>query len=946
MSTLSPDASNKDMTRGYRSMSNMDPLHAHPQHIPPRRPEHPSSSRSKGTIAPGQRTRVETQYRPPLPATRPIVRSRYTSPEDASKTAVPPVPLQRSSGSTGRVYSSSTRPFSRSQSPVMTLRILSPSREGTRGKKSQEDQENQRVHGSWEFPVPPRGLVRSGNVKQASPKRRRLPLRDSILLKRKDSSDSSKAGAETSASTPRKPPPSSDPQTPSKATESMSMPVTPSKARMPDLPRYACKSRPPPFQLLAYPAIRLGARSQDQPQSESYSQNQPARLPPRETNLETCHKAIKASNDDPTDGEKPLVSRICSMILDEEFGAGADRSSTPLKVWDSVVRCLEDISHLAQPGDATNGSEGPSSARLALESKSLQRTGGRAGSQLGTAGAEGSIGHSSKRDTDSSGGSIVDYYSWRHHKGSSGSHVELLPCPYRLRNPARFNVNDKWHCVNGKWKDFSDLQKHIARDHRRGGGAHLFQCPRCEDGFSDSMAFKHHLMLPREQMCEARSDIDSECADPEDGLSGARAQHLSKQIENEDFESWDDLWRWLFPSDRVVPRPVALPAVELPLVEQEVFAAGNMSNLKASLEERLRFLASQSADSDSFSAQIPVITASLSLDVEAHLRSVFISCRNQPPIPSGKSSATNETATGRARNLSSASSSSNRSINRFPQRGPTIAVNETKGSAWDGPSLQRQRQRSNSDEARRQKLTRAATLPVPTMLTIPFPRISALTEQSDVGPSPVSEHQVSPKAHSDAEYSSGVESTPSSAGGYRESTNTIDIRCSKCNMRPSLRPDEDIFSDPPRVSARVSGSSVALGAVDSMCRFSDSGIGILCKSCRMLEELINSYSRASSQSSAKSGRLSLPVAGAARSATTSATTSLNTAPTTAPPFSPNLSVSVDESEEETLFDLILDSATYLDEDGQRKTEVVSPMFPPPQIGFSEYDRFGHGDNFF
>ncbi|KAJ0334115.1 hypothetical protein COL5a_000161, partial [Colletotrichum fioriniae] len=467
-----------------------------------------------------------------------------------------------------------------------------------------------------------------------------------------------------------------------------------------------------------------------------------------------------------------------------------------------------------------------------------------------------------------------------------------------------------------------------------------------------------------EQMCEPRSEGDSEWTDPEDGLSSAKAQRLSDQMGDKVFDSWDELWKWLFPLDRVVPKPVALPAVELPLVEQEVFAAGNMSNLKASLEERLRFLASQSADSGSFSAQIPVITASLSLDVEAHLRSVFISCRNQPPVHTGKSSASVDTATGRPRNLSSASSSSTRSLQRFIQRGPTIAVNETKGAAWDGTSLerqrQRQRQRSNSDEARRGKLTRAATLPVPTMLTIPFPRISALTEHSDVGPSPVSEHDASPKAHSDAEYSSGVESTPSSAGGYRESSNsntTADIRCSKCNMRESLRPGEDIFSDKGPFS---SSSAAVQGTLKSTCRFSDSGIGILCKSCRMLEELISSYSRASSQASAKSERLSLPMAGGggggaaaaaatARSTATSTTTntSPNTAPTTAPPFSPNPSVSVDESEEETLFDLILDSATYLDEDGQRKTEVVSPMFPPPQIGFSEYDRYGgHAGNWF
>ncbi|CCF35997.1 hypothetical protein CH063_07666 [Colletotrichum higginsianum] len=785
----------------------------------------------------------------------------------------------------------------------MTLRILSPSRHGNHDGKGQDDQENRAAPGS-SGPVPSSpGLRRSTNIKQTSPKRRRLPLRDSILLTRKASADFSTGGTSTNPSTPRKPLPAPlrPDRSPPEALEINSMPSTPSKPRLPDSPRLAFRPRHRPPNIPQPPTP-------------------PARLPLRETDSGSCQAAIN----DPADGsvadDKRLISRICSLILDEEFGAGADRSSTPLKL----------------PARKENGF--PQAVKLRFRHGLLRRLIKPKANELNS--------------DDPNPGHLPAGID----RGHGGT--QALPCPYRLRNPARFNVNDRWLCATGKWKNVAELQAHIVKDHRQSGSADLFQCPRCEKGFPEPSAFKEHLMLPKDQICDPRPELPSTGGDVEDGIPAIRARDLAEKVERETIKTWDDLWRWLFPSDRMVPRPVTLPAVELPQVEQEVFASSNMSSLKASLEERLRLLALQSATNDSFSAQIPVITGSLSLVVEAHLRSVFIACRNQPLSQPRKRASRTETPTGRPRNHSSASTSSARSIDRLHNRGPAIAVNETRAMARDVFCTQSHRARSNSEDSRLGKLSKKTLqLPVPTMLTIPFPRISALTEQSDVGPSPVSEDgNGSPKGQvSDTEYSSGVDSSPSSAGGFRESNNT-DIRCSKCNMRPSLRPNEDIFSDP----HFGDGSPTGMRTRDSTSRFSDSGIGILCKSCRMLEELINSYSRASSQSG-KSERRSDVVAGNNTSAasnkynksaavkgtgTTTTTTTKSAVAAAAPVFSPDSSVLVDESEEETLFDMILDSATYLDEEGNRKTEVVPPVYPPSQVGFSEYDRFGRDDNFF
>lgn len=830
----------------------------------------------------------------------------------------------------------------------MTLRILSPSREsGSRADNEQDNQESRLAHGSAENAPPSSGLRRSINSKLICPKRRRLQLRDSILLTRKDSAESSNGATSTDAGTPREPPPAplGQQRAASETSEMSSMPSTPSRSRMPDLPR-------------------LGLRPRDHPPNIPQPPTPPARLPPREPSLDSRQVTVRNSaNSSWPVAEKPLVSRICSMILDEEFGAGADRSSTSLKVWETVVRCLDDVSQLAPPATAGKQGERSSSEHQAPESGLPL---GSYDTMICNAGVAGVA------DDKASGASLeakvvelkdkpTPGYSTLFQPLSGHSRSHALPCPYRLRNPTRFNVTDKWQCATGKWKSLDELQAHIVKEHKHSGNDQLFQCPRCEEGFSEPAAFRDHMMLPKDKMCDLRSEDSSTGGNVEDGLTAARARDLCDKIKNETLRSWDELWRWLFPTDKVAPRPVILPAVELPQVEQEVFASSSMSSLKASLEERLRLLALQSANDDSFSAQIPFITGSLALVVEAHLRSVFIACRNQPPGPSRKVSSTTtstkDSPTGRPRTLSLSSTSSARSVDRLDHRGLAFGLYPTQSTAArDTSRVPIHRKRDNSNGRRPVKSLRAATAPVSTMLTVPFPRISTLTELSDGGPNLVPEDWYqSPKGlATDAEYSSGVDSSPGSNGSFRESTPT-DIRCSKCNMRPSLRPDEDIFTGGSGIGRGRQSTVQAQAqaqAQDPTCRFSDSGIGILCKSCRMLEELINSYSRTSSPGKSAKRRSGVGGKGAretemkgSAAAVAEAETELE-AETAVPLFSPDSSETIDDSEEETLFDMILDQATYLDEEGNRKTKIVTSMFPLPPVGFSSYERFEQDDNFF
>lgn len=132
----------------------------------------------------------------------------------------------------------------------------------------------------------------------------------------------------------------------------------------------------------------------------------------------------------------------------------------------------------------------------------------------------------------------------------------------------------------------------------------------------------------------------------------------------------------------------------------------------------------------------------------------------------------------------------------------------------------------------------------------------------------------------------------------------------------------------------------------------------------MLEELINSYSRASLQS-ADSSRPPAPGTTGPGSKGQEEVEEEPSARLVAPfSFSPDLSVSIDENDEETLFDLMLDSSAAYSEGGgggadgqqqQRKTQalVSSPMFPPPTQDLppspygKKYDRHGgHDGGFF
>ena len=74
------------------------------------------------------------------------------------------------------------------------------------------------------------------------------------------------------------------------------------------------------------------------------------------------------------------------------------------------------------------------------------------------------------------------------------------------------------------------------------------QCQRCKVGFPTQRALDEHLMLPKDEMCDT---VPADAPrNPEDGISEDVDRTLAS---GNGIQSWDDLWRLIFPMDDQIP---------------------------------------------------------------------------------------------------------------------------------------------------------------------------------------------------------------------------------------------------------------------------------------------------------------------------------------------------------------------------------------------------------
>ncbi|ROW10762.1 hypothetical protein VPNG_05045 [Cytospora leucostoma] len=180
-------------------------------------------------------------------------------------------------------------------------------------------------------------------------------------------------------------------------------------------------------------------------------------------------------------------------------------------------------------------------------------------------------------------------------KPKTGNKEKKMSCPFRRRNPVRFNVRDHPQCALGNFQTFALLKRHIQNFHRRPVHCSA-RCPRCNACFPNIAAVNAHLNVPKDEMCESRSNADLHHlnvpqdevygsrinanlhGDPEDGITETTIQVLAARKNVDKIDSFGALWALLFPEDgNGAPSEKYEPPIELDEVLVKFYNRENLA---------------------------------------------------------------------------------------------------------------------------------------------------------------------------------------------------------------------------------------------------------------------------------------------------------------------------------------------------------------------------------
>ncbi|KAH8884929.1 hypothetical protein GQ53DRAFT_751584 [Thozetella sp. PMI_491] len=113
-----------------------------------------------------------------------------------------------------------------------------------------------------------------------------------------------------------------------------------------------------------------------------------------------------------------------------------------------------------------------------------------------------------------------------------------------------------------------------------------FPCPRCKRNYDSNDGLAAHLLAPSEEMCQVRDKADEESdGDPEAGISDSTVEILNERKQNTKIDSWNALWKKLFPLDAHPKDHYFVPPVELDEVKEDF--DGSWDRLRADLQAEL-----------------------------------------------------------------------------------------------------------------------------------------------------------------------------------------------------------------------------------------------------------------------------------------------------------------------------------------------------------------------
>lgn len=301
------------------------------------------------------------------------------------------------------------------------------------------------------------------------------------------------------------------------------------------------------------------------------------------------------------------VESILDFTLQLVYGVDTDSAAVPpTQSRDLVQRFIRELGqsiwHNNTTPQDTGGNGATSGARNSAISSTSSSTSTPAGSN-GSAGNRGAGGNKRKKQTagrgnggagggddddgndasDDNGDGFVPIKRVRPNPRDDDSNLRLS-CPFRKRNPHRFNVRDHHSCAMTFFPKFAELRQHIVKQHKREDPS-AFVCDRCSRDFASRKDLRDHQRLPRDQMCDI-ADVD-----PESGIDGPTANKLLSRKRASGASAdvqWREIWNILFPDDDdgLVPRDYQFT----PVIEHFELSTNYLSSfafLKGDLRDKM-----------------------------------------------------------------------------------------------------------------------------------------------------------------------------------------------------------------------------------------------------------------------------------------------------------------------------------------------------------------------
>ncbi|KAK3387908.1 hypothetical protein B0H63DRAFT_448702 [Podospora didyma] len=343
-----------------------------------------------------------------------------------------------------------------------------------------------------------------------------------------------------------------------------------------------------------------------------------------------------------------LKTDVCDKLLKHLFGVELEDlevTGTASAAYDAVSYMLDELTHIVPtnslPSSPFDYNELPTGDACPSNVPIQPHGGGNGGA--GSSGGRGSGAPGKRRHNDDDSDPTNQEGSGDNNGGGDGGHNgrkkpkmpepvdQNLSCPFRKRNPVKFNVRDHQSCAVMSFPDISQLKRHVKNFHKQ-RSISVFECPRCKRDMRAKEALDNHLAVPSDQICTPPSQEASSSVDPERGITSRIEDCLNGRKANSKIDTWESLWQILFPDDTDAPKSDFVPPIELEEVYVEFQTEVYRDQLSRLFQEE-----EESSRASDLSHKDPTERVAMLLEIVCdHNEHFFDICRSKTGSLSGR----------------------------------------------------------------------------------------------------------------------------------------------------------------------------------------------------------------------------------------------------------------------------------------------------------------------